>query len=65
MKLTIDGRLIEQAKNLGGHKTKSEAVKAALDEYIRHRKQQEILSLFGTIGYRKDFSYKRERSKRS
>jgi hypothetical protein len=36
-------------------------VNAALDEYIKRRKQQEILSLFGKIDYQDDYDYKRER----
>ena len=59
--LAIDDRLIEEAQKLGNHRTKREAVNAALDEYIRRRKQQRILSLFGSIDY--DDKYER-RSKR-
>lgn len=47
--LAIDDRLIEQAQKLGQHRTKKETVTAALDEYIRRRKQQEIVSVFGTM----------------
>ena len=47
--LAIDDRLIEEAKKLGRHRTKKDAVTAALDEYIQRRKQQEVLPLFGTI----------------
>jgi hypothetical protein len=36
-------------------------VTAALQEYIKRRKQQEILSLFGTIDYERDYDYERER----
>jgi hypothetical protein len=36
-------------------------VSAALEEYIAHRKQQEILTLFGKIDYDRRFDYKRER----
>lgn len=43
--------MIQEAQKLGRHKTKREAVNAALDEYIRRRKQQAILDLFGTIEY--------------
>jgi Arc/MetJ family transcription regulator len=49
--LAIDDRLIEEARRIGHHGTKKEAVTAALDEYIRHRKQKEVLALFGTIEY--------------
>jgi hypothetical protein len=59
--LAIDDRLIEEAQKLGHHRTKKDTVTAALDEYIRRRKQQSILSLFGTIDYDQAYDYKRER----
>ena len=62
--LAIDDRLIAEAQKLGGHRTKKETVTAALDEYVQHRKQQGILSLFGTIEYNRNYDYKRERRKR-
>jgi Arc/MetJ family transcription regulator len=60
--LAIDDRLIEEAQKLGHHRTKKETVTAALDEYIKRRKQQDILALFGTIEYDETYDYKRERS---
>src|SRR4051812_5895589 len=42
----IDDRLIDEAKKLGRHRTKRDTVNPALDEYIRRRKQQQIVSLF-------------------
>jgi Arc/MetJ family transcription regulator len=62
--LAIDDRLIAEAQKLGRHRTKKETVTAALDEYIQRRKQQKILSLFGTVDYIKAYDYKRERRKR-
>jgi len=62
--LAIDDRLIAEAQKLGRHRTKKETVTAALDEYVRRRKQQEILSLFGTIEYDATYDYKRERRRR-
>jgi hypothetical protein len=59
--LAIDDRLIAEAQKLGGHRTKKDAVNAALDEYVRRRKQQEIISLFGTIDYDETYDYKRAR----
>ncbi len=56
--LAIDDRLIEEARQIGHHGTKKEAVTAALDEYIRRRKQLQILDLFGTIDYWHDYNYK-------
>jgi Arc/MetJ family transcription regulator len=59
--LAIDDRLIEEARLIGNHGTKKEAVTAALDEYIRRRKQMQILDLFDTIDYREDYDYKANR----
>jgi Arc/MetJ family transcription regulator len=59
--LAIDDRLIEEARKVGHHSTKKEAVTAALDEYIRRRKQVQILDLFGTIDYEQDYDYKENR----
>lgn len=59
--LALDDRLIEEAKKLGKHRTKKEAVTAALDEYVRRRKQMEVISLFGTIDYDPEYDYKRAR----
>lgn len=37
--LAIDDRLIEEARQVGHHKTKKEPVTAAFDEYIRRRRR--------------------------
>jgi Bacterial antitoxin of type II TA system, VapB len=62
--LAIDDQLITEAKKLGRHKSKKDAVNAALDEYVRRRKQQKIVSLFGTIDYYENYDYKRERKRK-
>lgn len=59
--LAIDDKLIEEARRIGGHITKRAAVTAALDEYIRRRKQVEILKLFCTIAYSPGYDYKANR----
>jgi Arc/MetJ family transcription regulator len=59
--LAIDDRLIEEARRIGQHATKKEAVTAALDEYVRRRKQMGILDLFGTVEYRENYDYKANR----
>ena len=59
--LAIDDRLIEEARQVGHHGTKKEAVTAALDEYIRRRKQMQILDLFGTIDFQENYDYKANR----
>jgi Arc/MetJ family transcription regulator len=59
--LAIDDRLITEAQKLGRHRTKKEAVTAALDEYIRRRKQLDVLAMFGKVDYDENYDYKRER----
>ncbi len=62
--LAIDDKLIEEARRTGGHKTKKEAVTAALDEYVRRRKQLRLLERFGTIDYDPAYNYKAERRRK-
>jgi len=62
--LAIDDKLIEEARKVGHHKTKKEAVTAALSEYVTHRKQLEILSIFGTVDFDPKYDYKAERRKK-
>jgi Arc/MetJ family transcription regulator len=63
--LALDDRLIEEARRSGGHKTKKEAVTAALDEYVRKRKQMRILDAFRTVAFDPAFDYKAERTRGS
>ncbi len=49
--LALDDKLIDEARRIGKHATKKEAVTAALEEYIRRRKQLKILDAFGTIDF--------------
>lgn len=49
--LAIDDKLILDAKKIGGHRTKKEAVTEALKEYIQRRKQLKIINIFGEIDY--------------
>jgi Arc/MetJ family transcription regulator len=63
--LALDDRLIEEARRAGGHKTKKDAVNAALDEYVRRRKQMRILNAFGTIAFDSAYDYKAERRRNS
>ncbi len=62
--LAIDDRLIEEVQKLGGHRTKKAAVTAALDEYIQRRKQRDVIALFGTIDYDRNYDYKKERGRK-
>jgi putative antitoxin of VapBC-like toxin-antitoxin system len=63
--LALDDRLIEEARRAGKHKTKKEAVTAALDEYVRRRKQMKIIDVFGTVSFDPAYDYKAERRRSS
>ncbi len=62
--LAIDETLIEQARQIGQHKTKKEAVTAALSEYIQRRRQLGILDLEGKIDFDAGYDYKALRRRR-
>jgi Arc/MetJ family transcription regulator len=49
--LALDDRLIDEARRIGRHGSKKEAVTAALVEYINRHKQQKVLDLFGQIDF--------------
>jgi hypothetical protein len=61
--LALDDQLIEEARRAGRHKTKKEAVTAALDEYVRKRKQMRVLEAFGTFPGDPTYDYKAERGR--
>ena len=61
--LALDDKLIIQAQKAGHHKTKKDAVTAALKEYIAHKKQLEITKSFGNIAFDKNFNYKKARKR--
>ena len=62
--LALDDKLIEEARRMGGHKTKKDAVNSALDEYVKRRKKLKILDLFGTIDFDPSYDYKAERRRK-
>jgi hypothetical protein len=59
--LAIDDKLIDEARRVGNHKTKKEAVTTALQEYVQRRKQLEILNHFGTIDFDPEYDYRKIR----
>jgi Arc/MetJ family transcription regulator len=59
--LAIDDELIDEARRVGGHTTKKQAVTVALEEYVARRKQLAVLNLFGTIDFDKGYDYRRSR----
>jgi Arc/MetJ family transcription regulator len=62
--LALDDALIEQARRAGRHKTKKEAVTAALAEYVKRRKQLRILKAFGSVEFDPKYNYKAERHRK-
>jgi len=61
--LALDDQLIEEARRAGSHKSKKEAVTAALEEYVRKRQQMRILEAFGTFAVDPAYDYKSERQR--
>lgn len=61
--LALDDKLIINAQKIGHHNTKKEAVTVALKEYIARKKQQEIINLFGSIDFDKNYNYKAARKR--
>lgn len=61
--LALDDKLIIQALAVGHHKTKKEAVTAALKEYIAHKKQLNIFKLFGSVDFDENYDYKKARKR--
>lgn len=62
--LAIDDTLLEQARKMGGFKTKKETVNTALKELIQRRKQEDVILQFGTVEYDKKYDYKKLRHRR-
>ena len=62
--LALDDALIESARKIGEHRTKKEAVTAALAEYVQRRTQLQMLDSFGTVDFDPAYDYKAERSTR-
>jgi len=61
--LSIDRELLETALAVGGLKTKKDTVNLALEEFIQRRKADEVISLFGTIDYYREYDYKKMRTR--
>lgn len=59
--LAIDDQLLEEARALGGERTKRETVNAARREYIQRRRRLSALEGFGTIDFDPGYDYKRAR----
>ena len=62
--LAIDDKLLEEARRVGGHRTKKATVTEALVEYIQRRRQQKILDLFGKVEFDAEYDYKAQRRRK-
>jgi Txe/YoeB family toxin of toxin-antitoxin system len=56
--LALDDALIEEARRIGKHRTKKEAVTSALREYVQRRRQLEILDLAGEVPFDESYDHK-------
>ena len=61
--LAISEELMNTALKLGGYRSKKDTVNAALEEFIRRRKGEDIIDLFGTVKYHDDYDYKTMRNR--
>ena len=59
--LAIDDRLLDEALQVGGHRTKKDTVNEALTEYIQHRKQRRLIDLFGKVDFDPKHDYRKQR----
>ena len=61
--LAINDKLLQEALEISGLKTKKDTVNLALKEFINRRKQVEIIDLFGTMDPDPDYDYKKGRNR--
>jgi hypothetical protein len=61
--LAIDDKLLQEALEISGLKTKKDTVNLALKEFVDRHKQLEILSIFGKMDPDPDYDYKKGRSR--
>jgi Arc/MetJ family transcription regulator len=61
--LAIDDKLLNEALEISGLKTKKDTVNLALKEFVDRYKQIEILSIFGKMDPDPDYDYKKGRSR--
>jgi hypothetical protein len=61
--LSIDPKLIDEALELSGERSKKAAVTRALEEFIARRRQKRLLELMGKLEWDPGYDYKAERSR--
>jgi len=62
--LAIDDQLLDQARSVGGFRTKRETVNEALREFIQRRQRLQLAKLAGKVDYDPKYNYKRDRRAR-
>ena len=61
--LSLDPKLIDEALELSGERSKKAAVTRALEEFIARRRQKRLLELMGKLEWDPSYDYKAERSR--
>ena len=61
--LAINEELLIKALEISGLKTKKDTVNLALKEFVNHRKQLEIINIFGKMDPDPEYDYKKERTR--
>jgi len=59
--LAINDKLLLEALEISGLRTKKDTVNLALKEFVDRHKQQEILKIFGKMDPDPDYDYKKGR----
>ena len=62
--LAIDNTLLKYALQIGGMKAENETINLALEEFIKKRKGENVISVFNTVEYDENYNYKKLREKR-
>lgn len=62
--LDLDDSLVAKAKQLGHHRSKKDAVNAALKSYVSHLGQLRIIESFGTVEFNPKYDYKAARQRK-
>ncbi len=61
--LAIDDQLLNNALKIGGFRSKKDTVNAALEEFIKRRKTEDVIDLFGKIEFQENYDYKKMRTR--
>ena len=62
--LALDDTLVSEAKDLGNHRSKKDAVNEALFEYVSRRKRRKVLELFEKLDWDSKYDHKQARKRR-